>query len=114
MNITGTPTNPGELRTPITLQTRAISTQAGGAQVPTWSNLATVWAKWQNVHGSEAFTIQAIQAEQPATVWIRYRAGLDTTCAVLYGGARFEIISIDDVRERHEYQELHVRRMKGG
>ena len=33
----------------------------------------------------------------------------DETCAVLLGSVRYEIVSIDDVRQRHEYLELKVK-----
>ena len=114
MELNGKVTNPGEMRTKITLQARTVSEDAGGFETPTWSTIATVWSKWINVHGSEAWTAQSVQAEQPATVTIRYKSGIDTTCSVLKGLERFEIVSIDDIRERHEYLELKVRRVRSG
>jgi SPP1 family predicted phage head-tail adaptor len=107
-------TNPGELRTQITLQTRSVTTSPGGFQVPAWTNLATVWSRWTNAHGSEVWTAESIGAESPATVLIRYRAGVDTTCAVLKGSDRYEIVSVDNIHERSEYLELKVRRMEAG
>jgi len=114
MNLNGKVTNPGELRTQITLQTRTSTEDAGGFPVPGWSTLATVWAKWQNVHGSEVWAAQSVQADAPATVLIRYLTGLDTTCAVLKGSDRFEIVSIDDILEQHEYLELKVQMARSG
>jgi SPP1 family predicted phage head-tail adaptor len=105
---------PGEMSVKITLQTRTVSSNAGGFETPTWATIAEVWSRWINVHGSEAWAAQSVQAEQPATVTIRYRYGVDTTCSVLKGYDRFEITSIDDIRERHEYLELKVRRMRSG
>jgi len=102
------------MRTRITLQQRTVTSGDGGFQTPGWSTLASVWAKWTNVHGSEVWAAQSVQAEQPATVLIRYLAGLDTTCAVLKGSDRFEIVSIDDIQERNEYLELKVQRMRSG
>jgi SPP1 family predicted phage head-tail adaptor len=114
MRIGSNLTNPGELRTSITLQSRSVSTETGGFQEPGWSTLATVWAKWQNVHGSEVWAAQSVQAEAPATVLIRYLTGLDTTCVVLKGSDQFEVVSIDDIQERHEYLELKVQRARSG
>ena len=62
MNLNGKVTNPGEMRTSITLQTPTITKAAGGAQVVTWTTLAVVWAKWTNIHGSEVWQSQAVQA----------------------------------------------------
>ena len=114
MILSGKPINPGELRTSVVLKTRTVSTETGGFQKPTWSTLATVWARWTNVHGQEVWTAESVQALQPATVLIRYRTGLDTTCAVLLGSILYEIVSIDDIQERHEYLELKVKRMGSG
>src|SRR5512136_1817471 len=100
MNLNGKITNPGELRVPITLQSRITTSDDGGFMVPAWQDIADVYAKWTGVHGSEAWQTAALQAEQAATVLIRYIADLDTTCAVLKGSDRFEIVSIDDIQDR--------------
>jgi head-tail adaptor len=76
--------------------------------------VAEVWAKWVNAHGSEIWTAQSVQAEAPATVIIRYLTGLDTSCVVMKGTEYFEIVSIDDIRERHEYLELKVKLWRPG
>lgn len=114
MNLNGKISNPGELNKEVSIQSRTNTVDAGGAQVVTWTTAATVWAKWVNVHGSESWAAQSIGAEAPATVTIRYRTGVDTTCAVLIGTDRYEIVSIDDIQMRHEYLELKVRKMKAG
>ena len=114
MNLNGTPTNPGQMRTSVTLQRRTATSDDGGFMIPAWADIAVVWAKWVNVHGSEAWAAYTAQAGQAATVTIRYRAGVDLTCAVLKGTDRYEIISMDDIQERHEYIELKVKRMAEG
>ena len=111
MNLNGKTINPGKMRTQITLKTRTVSVETGGFQTPTWVTLATVWARWTNVHGAEVWTADAVQAKQPATILIRYISGLDTTCAVLLGSELYEIVSIDDIQQRHEYLELKLKRM---
>ena len=114
MNLNGRVINPGELRTPVTLQSRAAGTDAGGFQSPTWSTIAAVMAKWTGVHGAEAWTAQTVEAQRAATVLIRYLAGVDETCAVLLGSDRYEIVSIDDIQQRHEYLELKVKLARAG
>jgi SPP1 family predicted phage head-tail adaptor len=107
-------TNPGELRTSIGVQSRTVTKDAGGFPIETWSTIATVWAKWTNVHGQEAWIAQTNQAGQAATVLIRYRSDIDPTCAVLKGSDRYEIVSMDNVGERNEYIELKVIRKREG
>ena len=114
MNLGNKTTNPGDLNVSVAIQARTVTTQTGNFQKPAWSTLATVWAKWRNVHGSEAWMNSTIEAEGAATVTIRYRTGIDTTCAVLKGSERFEILSLDNIQERSEYIELRVRRLAEG
>lgn len=114
MQINGKVINPGELRTSITLQSRTVFTETGGFQVPAWATLATVWARWINVHGSEVWAAASLQAEAAATVTIRYRGDVDATCAVLLGSDRYEIVSLDNIQQRGEFLELKVRKMKAG
>lgn len=106
-------TNPGDLRTKITLKKPTITKAAGGAQVVTWSTLATVWAKWINVHGSEVWQSQVVQAVSPATVLIRYRVDVDTACSIFKGTDRYDIVSVDNIQERNEYLEIKVKRATG-
>jgi SPP1 family predicted phage head-tail adaptor len=114
MQLNGKVINPGEMRTRISLQQRSVSTETGGFQTPTWTTLATVWARWVNAHGAEALSAASMGAEQAATVLIRWRSGLDTTCAVLKGSERYEIVSLDNIQERGEFIELKVKRMRSG
>lgn len=114
MRISEKPFNPGELRTTIILKTRAVSTGTGGFKVPTWSTLATVLAKWENAHGPEVWTAEMAAAEAPATVTIRYRSDVDPTYAIEKGGELWEIVSMDNIRERGELLELKVKRLRSG
>lgn len=114
MILGGKPVNPGELRTPITLEQDANAAQTGGFQTPAWTTLATVYSRWRNAHGYESLQAALVGAEAPATVLIRYRSGIDTTCAVTKNGVRYEIVSVDNIEERSEYLELKLKRMGGG
>lgn len=109
-------TNPGELRTLITLQSVTLTKGPGGVQVPSYANLnpATVYAKWSNAHGREVLDAQALKTEAPATVWIRYRADVNTRISILKGAERYQVLSVDNVQERGEYMELKVLLVKGG
>ncbi|TRZ48832.1 head-tail adaptor protein [bacterium] len=116
MNLNGKPTNPGELRVPITLQAPSLAADAGGAQRPIWTNLANgdVLAKWVNVHGMEAWAVnQAGITVSAATVTIRYRADVTSRCSILKGSERWEIVSPDNIQERNEYLELKVKHVTG-
>jgi len=104
----------GEMDTRITIKSRSITTGTDASQVPAWSTVATVWAKWVNVHGQEVWAAQAINAIRAATVTIRYRSDVNLTCAILLGSDLYEIVSMDDIRNRHEYIELKVKQVVNG
>jgi SPP1 family predicted phage head-tail adaptor len=115
MNLNGRISNPGEMRTFITLQKRlSVSQDAGGFPQPAYPQEYTCWGKWVNFHGSEVFSAQAAGVESGATVTIRYRSDLDETWRIVKGGLVYEIISMDDIQNRHEYLEIKVKRSKPG
>jgi head-tail adaptor len=124
----------GEMKKRIILLSRSVSTETGSFLVPDLTYLATVWAKWENVHGMEVWTAQSVNAIQPATVTVRYRNDIDTTCVInkggsvapvldkdgkvtgytVTGGMQYQIVSVDDIEERHEYIEMKVQRVASG
>lgn len=114
MKIGSKVTNPGEMRTKITLQSRTVAVGTGGFQTSTLTTIASVWAKWVGVHGSEAWAANSVNAQRSATVLIRYRDDIDETCVLVLDGENYEIVSMDDIQQRHEYIELKVQLVKSG
>jgi SPP1 family predicted phage head-tail adaptor len=110
MIISGKVVNPGQLRTLISLGSRSVVTGTGGFQVPTFTAFVDVYARWIGAHGADSTQAAIAGVDAPATVLIRYNAGLDRTGAVKLGSDWYEIVSIDDIQQRHEYMELKVRR----
>lgn len=108
--------NPGDIRTPITLQSPSQTTDAGGAQVQTYVNVAErpyMLARWVNAHGQEAVSSDAMKSTQRATVTIRYRADVQTTWRILKDGLVWRIVSIDQVQNKRRWTEMIVERVKG-
>jgi SPP1 family predicted phage head-tail adaptor len=114
MRIGNTVTQPGELDTKVTLYSRSITTKKGGFQKPAPTKIDDVWAKWTNVHGQEAWLASSVQARMAATVLIRYRNDIDPTCVVQKDSQYYEIVSSDDIQNRHEYIELKVQAWQPG
>ena len=114
MRIGNKTTNPGELRTQISLEEPSSSQDSGGFQTRSYTEVATIYAKWTNLHGKEIFEDGVVAARLPARVLIRYRSDIDPSWTVVKGGQRYEILSLDNIRERSEYIELTVQRSIGG
>lgn len=110
MILNGKVINPGDFETPITLKSRTVATETGGFQKPVWTTIANAWAKWTNVHGRDVQSAE-MQAPQHAYVLTRYVANFDSTCAVQLGAELYEVVTIDDINEKHEYMEIFVKRM---
>ena len=108
MNLNGKITNPGELRTLVTVQLGTVTKSADGVQKIVYANLtpSTAWVKWMNAHGIELIEAQSAKVQAPATVLMRYRSDINTRCALVKDGLLYAITSIDDIQNRHEYLEV--------
>lgn len=113
MNLNGKPFNPGELRTKVLFQSPVITKDAGGAQIVAHVDLDSPLVKWINAHGPEAVSSDAVKATRRATVTRRYHSGVSESSSIVKDGLRWQVISIDDIQERHEYMELVVECAKG-
>lgn len=114
MKIGRTTTNPGELRTKIVLEERKLEKDAGGFVKPITGRQIQTWCRWTNAHGQELWQADAAGSSRSATILIRYQPDLDETWRVIYRGNIWEIRSIDNVRERDEYQELRISTIGAG
>lgn len=114
MNLNGKPFNPGDLRTKVLFQNPVLSKDAGGAQYPTtYTDLDSPLVKWINAHGAEVVTSDATRAVRRATVTRRYHPEVSELSSLVKDGVRWQVISVDDIQERHEYMELVVETVKG-
>lgn len=112
--------NPGELRTRVKFVKAVFTTDAAGYQAPTETNVFGVSngndnylrAKWVNAHGSEAFSADKLELQQPATITCRYSPLINDKLLVYkYGDTEpYEIISVDNVEERNRWLEIAVKR----
>lgn len=114
MKIGSKVSNPGELNTRVVLVERKFEKDAGGFPQEIAGQEITVWSRWINAHGEEAWQADAVGARNMATVLIRHQPALDTTWRIRKQGQIWEIHSIDNIRERGEYQELKVSRVGAG
>lgn len=114
--------NAGELKTRIRIQ-RQIKSGNGSFAESKWVDIGDecvadtpkyIFAKWINVHGSEAWIAESVQAQRAATITLRYRDDIDETCRVLYGGTVYQIVSLNSIREAGQWLEIKVKAAVNG
>lgn len=98
---------PGELNRRITLQARSTSKSAFGAQVATWSDVATVWARIEPRAGAEPIEAGSLRGVLSHVIRIRYRSGVVPAMRVLYGSRILDVTSVVDVDEAHVALDLY-------
>ena len=108
--------NPGELRTPVVFKRVTRTVNANGFPEETETALysgSQVRCKWVNAHGTEVWAQAQQEVRDRATLTLRYRPELTDVTLLAYragDSVPFEIVSCDDVENRHEWIELTVQR----
>lgn len=78
----------GRLRDRVTIQSRSVTRDAYGAEVVTWSTLATVWGSVEAISGREYLATvggaDALRATRTIRVVIRYREDVAPTMRVVH------------------------------
>ncbi len=71
-----------------------------------------VHCKWVNAHGAEVFTAMQLKLRQPAKLTMRYSPRIVPTLLVYKGKdpVPYEVVSVDDVEDRHCWLEVTVQR----
>lgn len=95
--------NSGALRHRVTIQAQTAAQDRYGENLPTWADVATVWASVSQLTERQISEAQARMTTTTATheIRMRYRPGLSVTNRLVYAGRCFAINRIDDVDGRH-------------
>lgn len=96
----------GSLRHRVTLQQLTGSQDAIGQPVPTWVDVATVWADVRYLNGIETLKAGAEVAIARASIRIRWRAGVTAAMRVLHGSVVFAIQAVLPDASGNEYLDL--------
>lgn len=108
--------NPGGMRTRVYVLQKREGEVADGYQETYWENVfgvgVAVWCRWINIHGAEAVSALQFKLTEPATLTFRYSPALTPTCRIRRAdtGAEYEVLSVNDVEDRHIWQEVMVQR----
>lgn len=109
----------GELRTRIYIRKTMKSVDGDGVPAeeeksifhdpPSWPE-RIYHCKWVNAYGTEAVTAMQLQIREPATLTLRYSPKIKADCRIYRLGdpEPYEIISVNDVEERHTWLEVKV------
>lgn len=109
--------SPGEMRTKIIVEAYTETQDADGYPVKAWVNVFGAGkrrhTKWVNAHGTEAYEAMRMELKEPATLTMRYSPLIIPQCRITKVGDTepFEIISMNDVENRHEWLEIKVQRV---
>lgn len=97
----------GEMRNRVALQTLGGVTDAGGGQSTSYSTATTVWAKVENLSGSESSFGDQLRSINNYRFTIRYYSALTTKYRISYDSKTFDIQYIKDIDEgRNKFQEI--------
>ena len=108
--------NPGELRTNVYFFRTERITDAENVPIERDVNVfgdgVAVRCKWVNTHGTETFTAMQLQLREPATITCRFSPLINSRLIVYKESdpEPYEVISVDDVENRHKWLEIKVQR----
>lgn len=115
--------DPGEMTARIRIQQK-VTTGTGVNEYTAWVDIGNnsetdpprwTWAKWENIHGSEAWVAESVQATAPATVSVWYDSRITRMCRIVDdAGIIYRITSLDDIRREHRQIEMKVQASVNG
>lgn len=93
-------------------------TNNNGFPVENWIDVVDedIFCEWQNKFGDEALKAAERKAQESGTIKLWYIPGINQQCRItrLEDGAVFEIISVDDVNNRHQQLVIEIKRYVRG
>lgn len=97
----------GKLRKIVDIQQPTRAADGTGEMMPTWSTfVAGLYAEIEPLSGAEKIQAQAINASTNMMVRVRYIAGITPQMRVSYGTRTFQIVNVQNVKERGRELEL--------
>lgn len=93
--------NAGELRHQVTIQQKAITADAFGGPVESWTDVVTVWARVEPLQGRELATAQSVNAEITTRITMRYRPWVIPANRIVFEGKYYNLQSVIDPDLKH-------------
>lgn len=92
----------GQLRHRVTIQAPSITKNERGAEVPSWVDVATVYADVRTPNGRERTANEQVVANLTHIVTMRYRADVLPTHRLKWGTRVFSLIAAPDPDNRRK------------
>lgn len=96
----------GEMRNRVVLQSLNPSTDSGGGQSVSWATATTVWAKVENLSGTESSFGDQIEDRSNYRFTIRYYSALTPKYRISYNSKTFNIQHISSLLEGKERYQI--------
>lgn len=90
----------GDLDRRITILALTVERDDFGGVVETWSEVATVWARYLPGAGNERFMAATTYAETQARFHIRWRGDVTPEYRLSYDGKEWDILSVNEIERR--------------
>jgi SPP1 family predicted phage head-tail adaptor len=103
----------GQLDRRITLRGKSTTKNSFGEDVVTWSDIATVWARWIPKNGTERWASQMIIDSADGGFEIRHRTDLDALDEVVFESNAYRVIGQPTEIGRREGLLIQVARIVG-
>lgn len=87
----------GKLDRRVQIKVKTSSRDSYGAEILTYSVLATVWAEIVPVSGREYFAAAQFIPEATLKIRMRYREDFDETSKIAYDGVDYDILYIAEI-----------------
>ena len=96
----------GRLNRRVTLQQPAAGFDELGQPIPSWTDVATLWADIRMKSGLEAIKAGASVSVVQASIRVRYRAGINAGMRVAHNLTAYEILAVQPDLGGREYVDL--------
>jgi SPP1 family predicted phage head-tail adaptor len=96
----------GEFRYRIILKSKQNNVNDNGFNTETWTTVATVWSKVENLFGKEYFAAAAVHAENTVKFTIRFRKNLTPDMQIEFNNKDYDIVHIDNIKYGNRFIEI--------
>ncbi len=96
----------GDFKDQIIIQQATLTPDTQGGQAAGWGTFISPWALILPWKGRERVFGGQLRASTTHRIYIRYEAGVTAKMRILFGARTFNIESLIDIEEAHEFWEL--------